>query len=110
MQLIEGTTLTKAFPTMALEQRVGVMKQVAEALHEAHRAGLIHRDIKPENVLVESSEAGPRPYVTDFGLVHDANAQATTTGAIVGTPSYMSPEQARGESMLDRRSDVFSLG
>jgi hypothetical protein len=110
MQLIDGPTLTRAAEKLSLEERVRVVKQVAEALHEAHRAGLVHRDVKPDNVLVERGESGLRPFVTDFGLVRDLSAPAQTGSVIVGTPGFMSPEQARGDRVIDARSDLFSLG
>jgi eukaryotic-like serine/threonine-protein kinase len=113
MQYIEGVSLKDANEEMNLEQKLRAMKCVSEGLHEAHRLGLIHRDIKPSNIMVERDSEGQfHPYVMDFGLVRQVDAEGqTTTGTIVGTPSYMSPEQARGESRkLDRRSDVYSLG
>jgi predicted Ser/Thr protein kinase len=87
-----------------------ILAEVADALHYAHHQGIVHRDIKPDNILLED-ETG-RPMLTDFGV---AKAQASGTtlteaGAVVGTPHYMSPEQASGARELDGRSDLYSLG
>jgi len=112
MQFIEGRTLSVLARELSVEQKVLLLREAAEGVHEAHRVGLIHRDIKPSNIMVERAEDGTlRPYVMDFGLARDWNEGATVTGAVMGTPQYMSPEQARGEvSRLDRRADVYALG
>ncbi len=108
MQYVEGETFHELGGVMSLEERVRIVLQVAEGLHAAHRIGLIHRDVKPSNILIERVEGGYKPYVTDFGAAHDVSHQAD--GFVVGTPQYMAPEQARGESRLDRRTDVYGLG
>lgn len=113
MQFIEGEAFGRAKDRMSLEQKVVVMRQVAAAVHEAHRLGLIHRDIKPGNILIERLDDGSfKPYVMDFGLAREiADEGQTVTGAVLGTPAYMAPEQARGDiRSLDRRTDVYSLG
>ncbi len=112
MQYVEGRSLSHIAPELTLEQKVLVMRDVAEGVHAAHRAGLIHRDLKPSNVLVERTEdGGLKPYVMDFGLARDWHGEHTATGTVLGTPHYMAPEQARGEvARLDRRVDVYSLG
>lgn len=113
MQFVEGGTLKDVQDELSLEQKLKAMKEVAEGVHAAHRVGFIHRDLKPTNVMVERTpEGGFHPYVMDFGLAREAAAPGlTATGMVMGTPWYMSPEQARGDSRaLDRRSDVYSLG
>jgi predicted Ser/Thr protein kinase len=109
MQFIPGRPLSELRESMSLEQKVRIVQRVAEGVHEAHRLGLVHGDIKPRNVLVaEDEQGGWHPYVLDFGTAREA-ATAEGGGAITGTPAYMAPEQARGES-LDRRTDVYALG
>ena len=113
LQYVAGKTLRQAAAEMTREERIQVMKTVAEALHAAHRLGLIHRDVKPANILVERQESGAwKPYVADFGIAREIEAPgATSTGLALGTPLYMAPEQARGETQkLDRRTDVYGLG
>jgi serine/threonine-protein kinase len=94
---------------------VYLLRQVCGALAEAHAAGLIHRDLKPGNVIV-AALGGQRDVakLLDFGLVQDLSADAddrlTRAGTVLGTPAYMSPEQASGESVLDARGDLYSLG
>ncbi|HZO18099.1 MAG TPA: serine/threonine-protein kinase, partial [Gemmatimonadaceae bacterium] len=87
-----------------------VLKDVADALDYAHRHGVVHRDIKPDNIILDRH--GGRPVVTDFGIARAAEShpRLTVTGVAVGTPAYMSPEQALGERELDGRSDIYSLG
>jgi serine/threonine-protein kinase len=113
MQYISGGTLAENAHSMNLEQKVHVMKSVAEAVHEAHRHGIIHRDIKPPNIMLEKSPEGKWiPFIMDFGLAREVESPSMTmSGMIIGTANYMSPEQAHGDKeKIDRRSDVFSLG
>ncbi|MDI1479407.1 serine/threonine-protein kinase [Polyangium sp. y55x31] len=113
MQLIHGEPLDKVRSAMTLEEKVRIVRQVALALHEAHRLGLVHRDVKPANILLERGEDGAwKPYIMDFGLAREmGDTGATVTGALMGTPSFMAPEQAAGKvRSLDRRTDVYCLG
>ena len=113
MQYIEGKPLGRLSGELTVEQKVMLVRGAAEGIHEAHREGIIHRDLKPSNIMVERSDDGAlRPYVMDFGLARSAQeAGETMTGAVMGTPRYMAPEQAQGASAkLDRRADVYSLG
>jgi serine/threonine-protein kinase len=108
MQLIEGQPLDRAAARLDLAGKVRLFVQVVHGVVAAHRQGLIHRDLKPSNVLV--AEDG-HAYVTDFGLAIDVGARVTAaSGTVVGTPQFMSPEQARGARALDERSDVYGLG
>ncbi len=94
----------------SFESIASVLEQVADALAYAHASGVVHRDIKPDNILLDR-ESG-RAMVTDFGIARaaESGARLTQTGIAVGTPAFMSPEQATGEKEVDGRSDVYSLG
>jgi Protein kinase domain len=92
-----------------IDRTVRVLRDVADALAYAHARGVVHRDIKPDNILID--RASGRPMVTDFGIARAAAGESrlTVTGVAVGTPAYMSPEQALGEREVDGRSDLYSL-
>jgi serine/threonine-protein kinase len=92
-----------------VDRTIRVLRDVADALAYAHARGVVHRDIKPDNILID--RASGRPMVTDFGIARAAAGEQrlTVTGVAVGTPAYMSPEQALGERELDGRSDLYSL-
>ncbi len=111
MQYIAGPTLhawIQERGSMAWQDALKIGSQLADALSSAHEHGLVHRDIKPGNVLLEAN--GSRALLTDFGLARVLDAATMTqSGILTGTPEYMSPEQAKGES-VDERSDLFSLG
>jgi len=107
MPWIDGTTIEMA--ELGHEGLVRAMVDIASAVDYAHREGVIHRDIKPQNILV----SGATPYVTDFGLARQRSTRTslTVSGMVVGTPEYMSPEQAMGRhALVDERADVYSLG
>ncbi len=107
MELLRGSTLTKALrePGLeSLEAKVDLMIQICEGLARAHAAGVVHRDVKPSNLFVLPDGSLK---ILDFGVARLADSNMTTIGSVIGTPDYMSPEQARGDE-VDPRSDVFS--
>ena len=114
MEFVEGRTLADAMKKgerYMLDRVCEIGQQLAEALGYAHRQGVIHRDIKPANILMTSREVygSERPRITDFGIAKLAASEITTTGQLLGTPSFMPPEQFTG-SPIDGRADLFSLG
>jgi serine/threonine protein kinase len=111
MEFIDGVGLEKLIASegrLGVERAASIGAQVADALDFAHKNSVVHRDIKPANIMIES---GDRVKVTDFGIAKVTNSgeHLTMTGSLLGTPSYMSPEQARGGE-LDGRSDLFAVG
>ena len=117
MEHLEGETLRAYLHRVVrlpLPETVGILTQVARGLQRAHEAGIIHRDIKPDNVfLAQTPDDGLVAKVFDFGVVKlldAANATETVEGTFVGTPQFMSPEQAMGQPDVDHRTDIYSLG
>jgi serine/threonine protein kinase len=119
MELLEGQTLKDILvdgATLPLERCASILVPVAEALAEAHAAGIVHRDIKPDNIFLHAGEHGEIVKVLDFGIAklvgkgveHEAQG-ITETGVILGTPDYMSPERLTGVP-YDGRADVYSVG
>ncbi|MCZ6856766.1 MAG: serine/threonine-protein kinase, partial [Gemmatimonadetes bacterium] len=113
MPFIDGETLRDKLnreTQLGIEEAVRITADIADALGYAHRNNVIHRDIKPENILLHDG----RPMVADFGIALAVSAAAggrmTETGLSLGTPHYMSPEQATAEKDLTNRSDIYSLG
>jgi serine/threonine protein kinase len=115
MDLAEGESLGSLIEqqgTLAETDAAEIIRQVCAALEEAHRQGVVHRDIKPQNIIVQIIPEGLQVKVLDFGAAASRDvtkSRLTRTGAIVGTPDYMSPEHCLGEE-LDGRSDIYSLG
>ena len=114
MPYVEGESLRDRLRRerqLPVDEALGIAREVADALAHAHAHELIHRDIKPENILLEGGHA----LVADFGIARAVGSAATkdlttATGLAIGTPAYMSPEQALGDAAVDARSDVYALG
>jgi TolB-like protein len=117
MPLVDGESLDarlRRTGRLAEPEAARIAAEIADALAEAHAAGLVHRDIKPQNVMLHGTRG--RVLVTDFGIAKAAAASSgeseklTHTGVVIGSPHYMSPEQAGGTGLVDHRSDLYSLG
>ncbi len=110
MEFVEGRdlrALLRERGKLPPEEAVRIISQVCRALESAHAAGVVHRDLKPQNIMLDAKD---RVYVMDFGIAHSLETPGMTqTGALMGTPEYMSPEQAKGIK-VDARSDLFALG
>lgn len=113
MDFVEGQTLSEYLKksTSQLREKLNIIREIALALDYAHSQGVIHRDVKPGNIILDVNK---HALLTDFGLAKGTNSmdsrRLTKSGEAIGTPSYMSPEQAKGSANLDARSDIYSLG
>jgi hypothetical protein len=114
MPMIQGETLAsylRTHPGLSLTEAARLVHGIASGLSAAHKAGFVHRDIKPENVMIEGDDH--RPLLMDFGIAkafRSGQPGETQAGTILGTPLYMSPEQATADPHIDHRSDIYSLG
>ena len=116
MELLEGESLHQRLNRelrLSAVEAVRLLLPIADALRAAHAKGIIHRDIKPDNVFLVGDATGLQPKLVDFGIAklqaRDFDSQLTEKGVILGSPDYMSPEQARGEERIDHRADVWSF-
>jgi serine/threonine protein kinase/Tol biopolymer transport system component len=119
MELVKGVSITEYCDAnhLSTRERLELFIQVCQAVHHAHEKGIIHRDIKPSNVMVTLHDGTPVPKIIDFGVAKATNQRLTEKtlftayGACIGTPTYMSPEQAEMSGLeIDKRSDIYSLG
>ncbi len=120
MELLEGESMTdrlKRVGRFSAADMLRLMRMVCASLEAAHAKGIVHRDLKPDNLFIVGDPAvtgGERPKILDFGIAKlsadPADMHQTSTGTVIGTPVYMSPEQCRGAGEIDHRSDIYSIG
>jgi serine/threonine-protein kinase len=116
MPYVEGESLRRRLDRegqLPVDEAVWLTSELADALDCAHQQGIVHRDLKPENILLSGPRGGGHALLADFGIARALSApegRLTETGLVLGTPAYMSPEQAAGSGQLDARSDIYSLG
>ena len=120
MELLEGETLRQRLhrtKRLTLKETLRVLQHVARGVERAHRAGIVHRDLKPDNIFIVGGDDEEVIKVLDFGIAKasggaltESISRATPTGAVLGTPHYLSPEQALGSRTLDHRTDLWSMG
>ena len=119
MELVRGEPLLQycKHQGLSIRERVLLFISICQAVQHAHQKGVIHRDLKPSNILVSASDSGPAPKIIDFGIAKavggstdQSGAELTRIGQRLGTPAYMSPEQAARGIDIDTRTDVYSLG
>jgi eukaryotic-like serine/threonine-protein kinase len=108
MEYLQGDELSRVIShgQLVLDAKLRLMLEVCQGLAYAHHRGLIHRDIKPANIFITADQ---QVKILDFGLARGAVSELTQTGRVVGTPSYMAPEQVRGD-VVDHRADIFAAG
>jgi len=116
MELLRGQSLSALLrreKRLSATEAVRLLLPIADALRAAHAKTIVHRDIKPDNVFLVAEETGIQPKLVDFGIAkfgpHEIDSQLTQPGALVGSPDYMAPEQARGEDDIDRRADIWAF-
>jgi eukaryotic-like serine/threonine-protein kinase len=111
MEYIEGTSLARRLASGPLPGRIAAnyVRRIARAIHHAHRQGIVHRDLKPSNILLDADD---EPHISDFGLAKRLGGDSgqTRTGTVLGTPSYMAPEQAQGRRDIGPAADIYGLG
>ncbi|MDD9936566.1 MAG: serine/threonine-protein kinase, partial [Myxococcales bacterium] len=118
LELLKGETVADRLDVgMDMQEILEVAVKTLEGLAEVHAAGIVHRDLKPENILLARDSSGTHPKLLDFGISKmldsdgvSRSAVTTRIGRVIGTPEYMSPEQARGVQSLDHRTDLYAMG